>query len=80
MGKKEKFAVIDHMLVPKHEIVPHSEVSSILESLKVLSAESLPRILSTDPVAKSLDAKRGDLVRIYRNEPTGEIVYYRTVV
>lgn len=77
---KKPFSVFDHFLVPKHEIVPDSEVEAVLSALKVDSKENLPKILSTDPAVKALGAKKGDVIRIYRKEPTGEVLYYRVVV
>ena len=78
--KKELFSVFDHVLVPKHEVVPDSEVAAILAELRLESKDRLPKILSNDPTVKALEARRGDLIRILRKEPTGEAVYYRVVV
>ena len=78
--KKESFSVFDHVLVPKHEIVPDSEVEAVLAGLRIGSKDRLPKILQTDPCVKALGAKRGDLIRILRKEPTGDVVYYRVVV
>ncbi|MEM3364580.1 MAG: DNA-directed RNA polymerase subunit H [Candidatus Micrarchaeia archaeon] len=78
--KKEQFSVFDHVLVPKHEIVPDSEVEAVLAELRVESKDRLPKILPNDPCVKALKAKRGDVIRILRKEPTGEAVYYRVVV
>lgn len=76
--QKKKFSVFDHVLVPKHEIVPDPEVEKILAELKV-SRDKLPRMLPTDAAAKEIGAKKGDVVRIYRKGPGGETVYYRVV-
>ncbi|MGB9635073.1 MAG: DNA-directed RNA polymerase subunit H [Candidatus Micrarchaeia archaeon] len=81
MGKtKPGFSVLDHDLVPKHEIVPDSEVDSIIKALNLDSASKLPKISVDDPVVKEIGAKRGDIVRIYRKDYIGEYVYYRIVV
>lgn len=80
MSKRRKFNVLDHVLVPKHEIVPDSEVQSVLTELNIDSTKYLPKILSTDPAAKAIRAKEGDVIRIFRKEPTGEVIYYRVVV
>ncbi len=79
-SEQKKFSVFDHVLVPKHEIVPDSEVESILGELKVPSKDKLPKIFANDPASKAIGAKKGDVVRIYRKEPTGEVLYYRVVV
>lgn len=80
MSKRKKYNVLEHVLVPKHEIVPDSEVESLLGELKIGSKEKLPKILTGDPVVKAIGAKEGDILRIYRKEPTGEVLYYRLVV
>jgi len=77
---KKAFSIFDHVLVPKHEIVPDSEVELVLQSLNINSKEKLPKILSSDAAAKAIGAKKGDVIRIYRKELTGEVQYYRVVV
>ncbi len=78
-GKNKKFRVLDHVLVPKHEIVPPEEAVKILRELG-LKPSDLPQIKASDPVAVELGAKPGFLIRVYRNSPTaGKIVVYRIV-
>ncbi len=78
--KKVSFDILEHELVPKHEVVPPEEAARILRELGV-RPEQLPWIRATDPVARRIGAKPGDIVRIYRKSPTaGEIVVYRYVV
>ncbi|MEM0371926.1 MAG: DNA-directed RNA polymerase subunit H [Ignisphaera sp.] len=70
----------------EHELVPHHEVVSLEEGLEVLKRygikpEQLPWIRSRDPVARAIGAKPGDIVKIVRKSPTGgEVVVYRYVV
>lgn len=72
--------IFEHELVPKHEVVSEEEKQKLLKKLKV-SEDQLPKIKSTDPVARILKAKKGDLIRIIRNSPTaGTSIYYRIVV
>jgi DNA-directed RNA polymerase subunit H len=72
--------VLDHEMVPKHEILTQQEKKEILEKFGV-EKEQLPVILESDPVAKAIGAKAGDVLRIIRKSQTaGETVYYRTVV
>jgi DNA-directed RNA polymerase subunit H len=72
--------ILNHVLVPKHEIVSEAEKRSLLESLKV-TEDKLPKILSSDPATKSIGAKLGDVIKITRNSPTAnEALYYRIVV
>jgi DNA-directed RNA polymerase subunit H len=72
--------ILNHKLVPKHEIMTKKDVKKLLEE-EGLSKNQLPRILKSDPVVKAIDAKKGDVLKITRNSITaGEAVYYRIVV
>ncbi|OUJ18938.1 DNA-directed RNA polymerase subunit H RpoH/RPB5 [Methanonatronarchaeum thermophilum] len=78
MGKK--YNVMDHDLVPRHEIVPEEEAQEILEKHDI-DAKKLPKILKSDPVVKEIGAKSGDILRITRDSPTaGKAILYRLVV
>ncbi len=72
--------ILEHELVPKHEIVKPEEAIEILKKFGV-RPEQLPWIRASDPVARAIGAKPGDIVKIIRKSPTGgEIVVYRFVV
>lgn len=72
--------VLKHVLVPKHEVVPEEEVSALLEGFNITKGQ-LPKILLTDPVAKKIKAKAGDVIKITRESKTaGEAIVYRVVV
>ncbi len=76
----KKEIVLNHELVPKHEILSEEETRELLETLNI-TKEQLPKILSKDPVVRILGAKPGDVIKITRKSPTaGEAVYYRVVV
>jgi len=78
--KSSKFKVTDHELVPRHEVVPVDEAIKILRELGV-RPDQLPLMRASDPVAREIGAKPGDLVKIIRNSPTaGKIIVYRYVV
>ncbi len=67
-------------MVPKHEKLSEKEVQRLLERYNI-SKKQLPKMLSSDPVAKALDLKPGDVVKITRkSRSAGESVYYRCVV
>jgi len=70
---------LKHQLVPEHVILNESEAKGVLKELDA-HPEQLPKIKTTDPVAKAIGAKRGDIVKIIRKSPTAEeFVTYRLV-
>lgn len=72
--------ILEHELVPKHEILPKKEKDELLKSLGI-TKDKLPKIFISDPVVNTLQAKPGDVIKITRKSPTaGESVYYRVVV
>jgi len=80
MSKKKNPSILEHELVPKHEVLSPEEAAEILKKLKINPAH-LPWITIDDPVAKAIKAKPGDIIKITRKSPTaGEIVVYRYVV
>ncbi|GAY25883.1 hypothetical protein ATG_10860 [Desulfurococcaceae archaeon AG1] len=77
---EKRFNIFKHELVPKHEVVPIEEAVKILKELGV-RPEQLPWIKASDPAARAIGAKPGDIVRIIRkSETAGEIVVYRYVI
>ncbi|MEM1620092.1 MAG: DNA-directed RNA polymerase subunit H [Fervidicoccaceae archaeon] len=80
MPSGSKFNVLDHRLVPKHERVPLHEVPRVLRELGVEPTQ-LPLIKASDPAARAVGARPGELVKIVRRGTTGgPIVVYRFVV
>jgi DNA-directed RNA polymerase subunit H len=72
--------ILQHRLVPKHEVLSKQEKEEILKKFNV-RPEQLPKIFMTDPVVKCLKAKPGDVIKITRDSPTaGKSFYYRIVV
>lgn len=75
-----KFNVLEHELVPLHEVLEVREALNILRQLRV-KPEKLPWIRENDPAARSIGAKPGDIVRITRKSHTARrAVSYRYVV
>jgi DNA-directed RNA polymerase subunit H len=75
-----KFNVLEHELVPKHEILSEEEKKELLKKYNI-TEKQLPKILASDPVVKAIGAKPGDVIRIIRNSHVaGRSVYYRIVV
>jgi len=76
----QKFEITKHTLVPKHTILSEKEKKTLFEKYNI-SLNELPKILTTDAMAKPLKAKHGDIIKIIRqSETAGESVYYRGVL
>jgi len=76
----KKEILLNHYLVPKHEVMSEEEVKDLLEKLNI-TKEQLPKILESDPMVKLIGAKVGDVIKITRKSHTaGETIYYRLVV
>ena len=74
------FNIFEHVLVPKHEILKPEEREKVLTEHRV-QPYKLPRIKASDPAAKAIGARPGDIVRIIRDSPTaGKYTSYRYVV
>jgi len=79
-SEKVSHKILEHELVPKHELLSKEEAVRVLKELGV-RPEQLPWIRASDPVARLLGAKPGDVVRIIRKSPTaGVSIAYRFVV
>jgi len=74
------FKVSTHFLIPEHELLTKEESSDVLQRFHATPSQ-LPYIMVTDPIAKEVGAKPGDMVRITRrSETAGSSTYYRYVV
>ncbi|MCX8202539.1 MAG: DNA-directed RNA polymerase subunit H [Candidatus Micrarchaeota archaeon] len=72
-------APIVHYLIPKHEILSEEEEKKILEKYNV-TKEQLPRIKIDDPAIRHMNPKKGDIIKIYREDKHAKSIYYRVVV
>ena len=81
MMKELQYNISKHVLVPKHEIVhDNEEIESLLNTYQ-LKKNQLPIILKTDPMARYLDVKAGEIVKVTRKSPSaGEAILYRYCV
>jgi len=76
---EKEFNILKHELVPEHIIMNENEKKELFEKMKI-TAENLPKILTNDPVVKTIGAKEGDVLKIMRKSVTaGTCVYYRVV-
>ncbi len=73
---KPKFNLMDHVLVPRHELVSDEEKARLAETYGPL--DLFPKILASDPVASQIGAKPGDVIKVIR--PGEEAPTYRLVV
>ena len=79
-GNYSSFDLFDHELVPSHIIVEPSEVELLTKHYKIKKTQ-LPRVYSSDPAARVLGARPGQVLRIERDsETSGKTYYYRLVV
>jgi DNA-directed RNA polymerase I, II, and III subunit RPABC1 len=77
-----QFNISKHELVPKHEVIrDEEEIKIIIDMYQLKSKHQMPIILKTDPMARYLNAKSGNLVKITRISPTcGINIDYRCCV
>ena len=72
--------ITHHELVPKHVKCSLKEKEIVMKKYRVKESQ-LPKILMSDPMAKYLGLKKGDLVKIIRkSETAGLYVVYRIVI
>ncbi len=78
--QEEKFNVLNHELVPIHEVMEDKDAKKLLGDLG-LAPEQLPKILASDPAALAVRAKPGQVLRIRRKSRTaGHADAYRLVI
>jgi len=74
--KRLQFNILNHDIVPKHEIMSEKEVAEILSKYKLKNKSLLPEISRFDPVAISIGMRPGDICRIIRPSKTSIISHY----
>ena len=70
----DKVDVTLSAIVPEQEILPKGEEAKMLASFGV-TRECLPKMKVTDPQAKRLGAKIGDIIRIKRKDTCANVAY-----
>jgi DNA-directed RNA polymerase subunit H len=66
-------------LIPEHELLSASEAKKITKKYNA-PLEKFPKMLESDPQARNLKAKPGNIIVIHREDPTGSYTFYRLVV
>ena len=76
------FNISKHSYVPKHELIrDQDEIRKIMEKYSIKHRNQLPVILHNDPMARYLELRVGDLVRITRTSPSAGVAYvYRVCI
>ena len=75
------YNITHHYLVPKHDICSSDEINEIMTIYKIKQKTQFPCILKTDPMARYLGLKQGNIVKITRPSPSaGETIVYRYCV
>ena len=75
-----KLNVLQHVMVPDHQLMSEEEVSALLSRYHI-TTEQLPKIYHDDPAVKEIDAKVDDVIRIVRKSHTaGRAEAYRLVI
>lgn len=78
---KTKINLFSHELVPKHIILSEKEKKDVIKKYGIKKLNQFPKIFKSDPIARMIDAKIGDLMEIIRKNDTGkESIYYRVVI
>ncbi len=79
-AENKKFDIMGHKLVPLHVIISEKEREELFKEYNI-TADQLPKLLNTDPVAAYIEAKPGQIVKVIRKSHTAkEATAYRLVV
>jgi DNA-directed RNA polymerases I, II, and III subunit RPABC1 len=70
--------ILDHVIVPEHRIMSQEAKEALLDRYNITHFNQLPLIMKTDPVAKFIGMKRGDVCEItLASETSGKYNNYR---
>jgi len=74
--KKLQYNVLEHVLVPKHEIISEKEVGDVMKKFKMTNISLFPEISRFDAVALAIGMRPGEVCKIYRPSKTSIITHY----
>jgi DNA-directed RNA polymerase subunit H len=72
MGMSTRFSVLNHVMVPDHQIMSEEEVNRLLSDY-MITLEQLPKIYHDDPAVKAIGAKINDVIKTIRVSQTAGI-------
>ena len=77
--KELQINITKHELVPKHELITDDAfINELVSKYQIKSRYQFPIILKTDAMAKYLNAKPGNIIKVTRFSPTSaEYIVYR---
>ena len=79
--KRLQFNILNHTLVPKHVVIPDSEVIEIMKKYNITDKIQFPDISRFDPVARAIGLRPGQVCKITRCSKTAiETFYYRICI
>lgn len=80
LEKELMINLIEHISVPKHEILSDEETELLIEAYNTRKRD-MPKILTTDPAARYYNMQAGQICRILRpSETAGIVPFYRLVI
>jgi len=78
--RDRSYDIFAHQFVPKHELLSRKDAEQLMREFHI-RPHQLPYVKASDPAARALGAKVGEILRIVRKSPTaGEVAVYRYVV
>lgn len=77
--KETSLDIVNYFLIPPVRVLSDKEKKKVFDKYGV-GSEHFPKILESDPLAKALKLKVGDVIEIKRDDGTGEYLAYRVCV
>jgi DNA-directed RNA polymerase subunit H (RpoH/RPB5) len=79
--KRLQYNILNHILVPSHEIINDKEVEEVMQKYNIKSKKEFPEISRFDPVARVIGLRPGDICKIIRPSKTAiKTFYYRVCI
>jgi DNA-directed RNA polymerase subunit H len=76
-----QFNILNHVLVPKHEVMKDNEVKDVMIKYNIVDKNKFPDISRFDPVSRAIGLRPGQVCHIIRPSKTAiESNYYRICV